>query len=792
MSNPLDRDNKTNEIITLRELLSGAHYFRVPDYQRGYAWTDEFKVLWQDIRRISRTEHYKHYTGMLSLEEINQEAVLESEAITGSSAFYIVDGQQRITSFIIIISAILDYARVLLDTFDFSQYDQLLTYEHINRFGYSEKRRDNVGDFFDKRIYENDTNISCADIYMSNIDAAKLYIDNELKKLTAKEALSVLNIVLDRIVFNLYFVTPDFDVRVTFETINHRGKALSNLELLKNRLMYLSTYFPKNQALILKQAINGAWKNIYEKLCLKETLLSDDEYLKAHWIVYKGLKKTRGNTYISEILDESFSIDKGNVYNYIIAKNYKEGFDYIKEYIDSLSKYSVYWALVNCPDCAYVSVNDKELDWIKRLSRIIDALYLKAATMVVVAETTIDYGVKEKYYSRVEQFVFVNKLLAQDKNDLSFLVTPLKAFFDKKKTIKAEILTKATAELSTHSLHVDRQRVIDAIAAFKANVLDKKENLYYGWSGIRYFLYAYNESLSIDGEPIKWSELKDTSVEHVLPQTIEKEYWQIAFNDYSDAERKRITNSLGNLLLLSSVSENSSLSNFSYPVKRDIEVSTKKFSYLDGSRSAKEIAKNTHWTINEIVDRNERLVFFMINTWFADTGLNPNDIATIKETLSIDLPRKIDAEKYDQLIAKLKSVDVSQERRAVVLSNSSSEDYSLEQQFEEYVPHDIEITHTKRRISWKERFTFRITTQNDEPKMLYCGVLVDNEQYTISYNYVTNSICVCNIAREPYNYVVDFEHVPNKIKPFISSLNRYLKLSRCVSQPAIWKTNTVE
>ena len=452
----------------------------------------------------------------------------------------------------------------------------------------------------------------------------------------------------------------------------------------------------------------------------------------------------------------------------------------------------MYWALVNCPECSCVSLGAKELDWIKKLSRISDALYLRAATMVVVAETTIDYVVKEKYYSTVEQFIFVNKLIAQDKNDLSFLVTPLKAFFDKQKKIKAEILTNAIAEFSTHFLHVDRKRVIDSIAAFKSNVLDKKKNLYYDWSGIRYFLYAYNESLSIEAEPIKWSELKDTSVEHVLPQTIEKEYWEIAFKDYSDDERKRITNSLGNLLLLSSVSENSSLSNYSYPVKRDIKVSAKKFAYLDGSRSAKEIAENMHWTINEIVDRNERLILFMINTWFADAGLNPNDIATIKETLANGLPNKIDEEKYDQLISKLNAVDVSQERSAVVLSNSSREDNSLEMQFEEYVPHDIEITHTKQRISLKDRFTFRITSQNEEPKMLYCGVLVDKEPYTITYNYVTNSLCVCNITREPYNYVVDFEHVPDKIKPFISSLDRYLKLSRCVSQPVIWKTDTVE
>lgn len=83
---------------------------------------------------------------------------------------------------------------------------------------------------------------------MSNINYAKEYIDKELNRVSGDTAMEILDTILDRIVFNLYFVTDDFDVRVTFETINNRGKRLSNLELLKNRLMYLSTFFPQEDA----------------------------------------------------------------------------------------------------------------------------------------------------------------------------------------------------------------------------------------------------------------------------------------------------------------------------------------------------------------------------------------------------------------------------------------------------------------------------------------------------------------------------------------------------------------
>ena len=42
-----------------------------------------------------------------------------------------------------------------------------------------------------------------------------------------------------RFLFNEYVIKDEFDVFVAFETMNNRGKNLSNLELLKNRLTHI-------------------------------------------------------------------------------------------------------------------------------------------------------------------------------------------------------------------------------------------------------------------------------------------------------------------------------------------------------------------------------------------------------------------------------------------------------------------------------------------------------------------------------------------------------------------------
>lgn len=46
-----------------------------------------------------------------------------------------------------------------------------------------------------------------------------------------------------RLMFNIHEIDDDYDVFVAFETMNNRGKKLTNLELLKNRLIYLTTLY---------------------------------------------------------------------------------------------------------------------------------------------------------------------------------------------------------------------------------------------------------------------------------------------------------------------------------------------------------------------------------------------------------------------------------------------------------------------------------------------------------------------------------------------------------------------
>ena len=68
--------------------------FTIPEYQRGYSWTKE--QLEDLLNDLSDVEFIKeHYAGTITLIKSGQEKI----GITDLTKYDIVDGQQRLTTF---------------------------------------------------------------------------------------------------------------------------------------------------------------------------------------------------------------------------------------------------------------------------------------------------------------------------------------------------------------------------------------------------------------------------------------------------------------------------------------------------------------------------------------------------------------------------------------------------------------------------------------------------------------------------------------------------------------------
>lgn len=309
--------------------------FRIPDYQRGFSWSEkQLKDFWNDIEQLE--EGKNHYTGVVTLEAVAPTLyrrwdddlwIIESKRY---APYYVVDGQQRLTTIIILLQAILEKMPER-ETLNFSSKEEIrkkFIFESkdggISRsylFGYE---KDNPSyEFLKTDIFleQSDAHSTSEQtIYTHNLSYAKQFFGERLSSLSFASLERIFTRVTQNLLFNIYTISEDIDVCVAFETMNNRGKPLSHLELLKNRLIYLSTKFRVDQVEKdkLRSVINECWKTAYHYLGKnKKRPLNDDRFLETHFFTYFG----------PQLLDKNDDEDDGPA-----LWKYRED-DYYKDYL---------------------------------------------------------------------------------------------------------------------------------------------------------------------------------------------------------------------------------------------------------------------------------------------------------------------------------------------------------------------------------------------------------------------------------------------------------------------------
>ena len=95
-------NQQKNELQTLEDIFdNGNRIFRIPDYQRGYSWEEQQrKDLLTDIEYLIKSGYeYRHYTGTIVASSTGEEK-------NSFKDFDVVDGQQRMTSLVLLLSVI--------------------------------------------------------------------------------------------------------------------------------------------------------------------------------------------------------------------------------------------------------------------------------------------------------------------------------------------------------------------------------------------------------------------------------------------------------------------------------------------------------------------------------------------------------------------------------------------------------------------------------------------------------------------------------------------------------------
>ena len=621
-----------NKLQSLSEIFN-ERFFRIPDFQRGYSWSkDQLEDFWEDLELLR--EGSSHYTGVLSIQAVDRELVKNRDIWRddiplfdgGYKAFYLIDGQQRLTTSIILINEIL--RRVTGDEFvlkglrEWRNKFLYRTHGDTNKsyiFGYE---KDNPSyEFFKTKVLNQISSASANEpditFYTKNLEYAKKFFESKIAKMDQRELETLFKKVVFNFKFNLYEIDNELDVSVTFETMNNRGKPLSSLELLKNRLIYLATLLEDaHEGEALRRDVNNVWKTLYEYLG-KDIKASqdDDSFLKDHWIMFFGFEKNIADAYSRFLFKTHFTSKK-------LVNGTLTGRD-IKEYIDSLQKSIKLWVYIKNARFSPFQENTKE--WLNKLERL-GTNFFTPLLMAVMNRYDEDQFLP--LVKKIERFIFLCFKMSQRRADTmnNSIYRLANDVFLEEKSIEdvMSILTES------------EEKFID-LSNFKNYIDDKYNNDegFYAWNGLNYFLYEYELHLQQQarGESkVKWVDVKNETIEHIFPQNPTDASWKKDVADAVNGKKKRVyrlLHSLGNLLLLSQ-SKNTTLSNKEFLVKvRSMDKNGAEIGYFNGSYSEIEISNKDRWTAKDIEERGIKMLKFIEDRWninLEEHGFNINDV----------------------------------------------------------------------------------------------------------------------------------------------------------------------
>ncbi len=225
---------------TLSSLLEGK-LFKIPDYQRGYAWEEkQWKDFVQDIDALIDDKIISHYTGTVVIYQ-SPEKPTEDYGTKKLEVVDIVDGQQRLTTCSLYLSIILNKL-IELGSEEFK--GELPIYLFNGSKSKLVLNNDTADFYFDlitKGIANVETNTIHQKKLLEGYDYLKKHIDTQLGKRqeNSEDYLrSLFDALIRKLNFSFYPIEVESEIGMTFELMNSRGKELSSMELLKNYLMY--------------------------------------------------------------------------------------------------------------------------------------------------------------------------------------------------------------------------------------------------------------------------------------------------------------------------------------------------------------------------------------------------------------------------------------------------------------------------------------------------------------------------------------------------------------------------
>jgi len=539
----------------------------IPFFQRPYVWNKvQWEQLFNDLLNSFR-EQRLHFLGSIILKQL-------PSSMGEGSRRSLIDGQQRLTTFSILVKSIYDLLEEdrLVDYVGFlyaepTKYkNPKIKHSHINRSS------------FEAIIKAKDYSEVCESECDDKLFACYKYFSEKLKEsgLKNNEIINFLNYIVRTELWVVINLNGNEDEQKIFDSINSAGLILSSMDIIKNAIfdrLIKSSEMSEEKA---NEIYNEYWKSIFE---------GSNERLK-FW------EEKASRRYRSEILLYAYALIKG-FFN--IEKHTQDGLsmlykEYIKgksqeEVLDTIKEINWYANLFYELPWADKGETFKFSDSEKRLLHIMSISEYNIFIPVVLKLRSLELDKKEldECYAMLENFIIRHWLCKKVTNSINKVIG---------RNLK-NINGKDSMQKFIASFEVTGDEEIKE-AMF--NIDNKRASLVLFW------IELYN----CRSEKNDISELQYTyTLEHLMPQTWQENWSNVGKNDEI---AKGLIYQIGNMTLLKS-KLNTAIQNNNWDKKRE---EIQKHAML---KITQEVTKNRAWNKNKIEERSEKIFNDFLKIW---------------------------------------------------------------------------------------------------------------------------------------------------------------------------------
>ncbi|WQV32682.1 DUF262 domain-containing protein [Helicobacter pylori] len=554
----------------LKDILATAlvSYYQIPDYQRPYQWTEKnCEKLLDDL--FSSYEYYKesgYFCGSLVLIVIN------TDSETNAETYDIVDGQQRLSTFILlakVLATLYDKdlnstSRELLEKslgdIDGEKRERL----HFNAMGLNAK-----DDFVYALEHFNDSQAS------KNKNNKNNYLKNAicLKNYLKEKEIEDINDFIKWLYFKVVFIKttcPNVSMALRiFSVLNARGLPLHAIDVFKVELLKKLANKKDQEEFVSR------WNDLSQKCSDNDLKI---ETLFSWYLTYlnpvtsKEKTEKRLVTWFNKLNKTPLEYLKGveDFYNaYCKVLEMQDWHAHLLSYLAS-----DFWRIILCTSILH-HYSDQDIETLKEL---------------------------------LVKFYYQNWVATREEPKKQTNCNIIKALKENKSVESIASIVKEY--LDYHKITQDFKKNLQDSKLYEQHKKSSKN------SWLRPILILVEYSMSDDPRP-KRIQMNDFHVEHILPQNPgSSSQW---VKDFSEEERGLYTHSLANLTLLGGT-KNTQASNLDFKEKKEIYMGNavklgkdkrgreQTFKVMTCYKMTIDVAQYTEWTPKSLEKRKEELI----------------------------------------------------------------------------------------------------------------------------------------------------------------------------------------